>query len=276
MGTIEMTRVVLDTNVLVSGLLFGGGPGEVLGLCKTGEHRLTMSRAMLDKLLRVLAYPMLQLSEEEIHYLLYAEVLPHVEIVEVSPGPAVVIADRAQEGIPLSLCDRADETASASPTPSAASSCGRRIRRHTIVAGYRITGRRANAHPRTAAEVLGPVIAVRAGGFERGPHTDVAERRIEYVGAMSRAVHPSVHHRLGSAVAACDVFTACAVGIAGCGDPLVELASVEARMAEIILLRHIGGMIPRRRSQGVIPGQRVQIRDLPLQVHQPDDLLFIR
>ena len=28
---------------------------------------------------------------------LYAEVLPHVEIVEVSPGPAVVIADRADD-----------------------------------------------------------------------------------------------------------------------------------------------------------------------------------
>lgn len=97
MGTLEMTRVVLDTNVLVSGLLFGGGPGEILGLCKTGELRMTMSRAMLDELLRVLAYPKLQLSEQEIHYLLYAEVLPHVEIVEVSPGPSVVIADRADD-----------------------------------------------------------------------------------------------------------------------------------------------------------------------------------
>ena len=34
MGTIEMTRVVLDTNVLVSGLLFGGEPGEILGYAK--------------------------------------------------------------------------------------------------------------------------------------------------------------------------------------------------------------------------------------------------
>ena len=31
------------------------------------------------------------------HYLLYAEVLPHVEIVEVPPGPAVVIAGRADD-----------------------------------------------------------------------------------------------------------------------------------------------------------------------------------
>jgi predicted nucleic acid-binding protein len=56
-----------------------------------------MSRAMLDELLRVLAYPKLRLSEEEIHYLLYAEVLPHVEITEVLPGPAVVTADPADD-----------------------------------------------------------------------------------------------------------------------------------------------------------------------------------
>jgi putative PIN family toxin of toxin-antitoxin system len=97
MGAVEMTGVVLDTNVLVSGLLFGGGPGEILGRCKTGELQLAMSRAMLDELLRVLAYPKLRLSEEEIHYLLYAEVLPHVEIVEVPPGPAVVTADPADD-----------------------------------------------------------------------------------------------------------------------------------------------------------------------------------
>ena len=97
MGAVEMTRVVLDTNVLVSGLLFGGGPGEILGLGKTGELRLTMSRAMLDALLRVLAYPKFRLSEEEIHYLLYAEVLPHVEIAEVLPGPSVVTADPADD-----------------------------------------------------------------------------------------------------------------------------------------------------------------------------------
>jgi hypothetical protein len=46
---------------------------------------------MLDEFLRVLAYPKLQLSEEDIHYLLNAEVLPLAEIVEV------VIADRADD-----------------------------------------------------------------------------------------------------------------------------------------------------------------------------------
>jgi predicted nucleic acid-binding protein len=34
MGTIEVNRVVNDTNVLVSGLLFGGVPEKLVGLFK--------------------------------------------------------------------------------------------------------------------------------------------------------------------------------------------------------------------------------------------------
>jgi putative PIN family toxin of toxin-antitoxin system len=97
MGALQVIRVVLDTNVLVSGLLFEGSPGKVLDLFKTGPIRLTMSHAILDELLRVLAYPRFRLSEEEIHYLLYVEVLPFVEMVEVRPGPTVIFEDPSDD-----------------------------------------------------------------------------------------------------------------------------------------------------------------------------------
>jgi len=97
MGTLEVIRVVLDTNVLVSGLLFGGTPGKLLDLWKTGTIRLIMSRVMLDEFLRVLAYPKLRLSEEEIHYLLYVEVLPHVEMVKVRPAPILIPMDPSDD-----------------------------------------------------------------------------------------------------------------------------------------------------------------------------------
>ena len=93
MGTLEVIRVVLDTNVLVSGLLFGGTPGKLLDLWKNGKIRLTMSLEMLDEFLRVLAYPKLRLSEEEIHYLLYVGVLPHVDMMKVHPGPILILTD---------------------------------------------------------------------------------------------------------------------------------------------------------------------------------------
>jgi putative PIN family toxin of toxin-antitoxin system len=97
MGTLEVIRVILDTNVLVSGLLFGGTPGKLLDLWKAGTIRLIMSRVMLDEFLRVLAYPKLRLSEEEIHYLLYVEVLPHAEIVKVHPGPILIPTDPSDD-----------------------------------------------------------------------------------------------------------------------------------------------------------------------------------
>jgi putative PIN family toxin of toxin-antitoxin system len=97
MGTFQVIRVVLDTNVLVSGFLFGGTPGKLLDLWKTRTIRLIMSRVMLDEFLRVLAYPKLRLSEEEIHYLLYVEVLPHVEMVKVRPGPILIPMDPSDD-----------------------------------------------------------------------------------------------------------------------------------------------------------------------------------
>jgi putative PIN family toxin of toxin-antitoxin system len=97
MGTLEVIRVVLDTNVLVSGLLFGGAPGKLLDLWKKATIRLIMSRGMLDEFLRVLAYPKLRLSEEEIHYLLYVEVLPYVEMVQVAPGPVLILPDPSDD-----------------------------------------------------------------------------------------------------------------------------------------------------------------------------------
>jgi putative PIN family toxin of toxin-antitoxin system len=97
MGALEVIRVVLDTNVLVSCLLFGGTPGALLVLWTTGRIRMLMSSAMVDELLRVLAYPKFDLSEEDIQYLLYAEVLPYAEMVDVRPGPVIITEDPSDD-----------------------------------------------------------------------------------------------------------------------------------------------------------------------------------
>lgn len=46
-------KVVLDTNVLVSGLLFGGVPGRIPTACSTGAVRLVNSPPILDEYRRV-------------------------------------------------------------------------------------------------------------------------------------------------------------------------------------------------------------------------------
>lgn len=97
MGALEVIRVVLDTNVLVSGLLFGGTPGELVMFWKSGRIRPLMTREMVGEFLRVLAYPKFELSEEEIHYLLYVEVLPYAEMIDARPGPVLIAGDPSDD-----------------------------------------------------------------------------------------------------------------------------------------------------------------------------------
>lgn len=51
-------RIVLDTNVLVSGLMFPGGtPGRIVGAWFDAEFDVVSSREQLEEIARVLTYP---------------------------------------------------------------------------------------------------------------------------------------------------------------------------------------------------------------------------
>jgi putative PIN family toxin of toxin-antitoxin system len=79
-------RVVLDTNVAVSAILFEHGRLTWIREAWTlGRIRPLVDRPCLDELLRVLTCPKFRLDEAEIRSLL-GSYLPHVETVEVS-GP---------------------------------------------------------------------------------------------------------------------------------------------------------------------------------------------
>jgi len=92
-----MKKVVIDTNVLVSALLFGGGPGALVTLWKSGRIRSLYSGDMADEYLRVLAYPKFSLSEEEIDFLFSQEILPWFQIVTVTLDQPFVIADPSDD-----------------------------------------------------------------------------------------------------------------------------------------------------------------------------------
>jgi putative PIN family toxin of toxin-antitoxin system len=97
MGKIQVTRVVIDTNVVVSALLFGGVPGKLIPLWKGESIRPLLSKEIIAEYLRVLAYPKFELSEEEMNYLLSQEILPYFEIVTVKPARVIVKADPADD-----------------------------------------------------------------------------------------------------------------------------------------------------------------------------------
>ena len=80
-------RVVLDTNVLLSALLFQEGSLSWLRIAwQTDKVRPLSSRATMTELIRVLSYPKFSLSSDEQEELL-ADYLPWCETVMVS-GPA--------------------------------------------------------------------------------------------------------------------------------------------------------------------------------------------
>ena len=78
-----MIRAVLDTNVLISALLFSGLPSRLVPAWQTGRVRPVLSAAILDEYIRALAYPKLRLTPEEVRSLLEEEFLPFVESVGV-------------------------------------------------------------------------------------------------------------------------------------------------------------------------------------------------
>jgi len=89
-----MRRVVCDTNVLVSGLLWKGNKFQVLRLASEGKVELCVSREILAELARVLHYPRLEkfVGNEERLLLMLArfstvvEPREHVFVIQDDPS----------------------------------------------------------------------------------------------------------------------------------------------------------------------------------------------
>ena len=59
-------RIVIDTNIWVSGLLWRGMPWKLLCLVEAGEVELCMAPSMFVELVKVLAYERLQPRLEQL------------------------------------------------------------------------------------------------------------------------------------------------------------------------------------------------------------------
>lgn len=86
-------RVVLDTNTLISALLFSGTASRLVPLWQSGEITPLLSKAMLQEYLQALTYPKFRLSDQEIRELIEEEVLPFVKTIEVRKRLTVVRRD---------------------------------------------------------------------------------------------------------------------------------------------------------------------------------------
>ena len=89
--------MVIDTNVIVSAILFGGMPGELISLWKSGRIQPLASKDIFDEYINVLTYPKFKLSEKEINYILYNEMLPYFEVVVPDPGRVIIQEDPSDD-----------------------------------------------------------------------------------------------------------------------------------------------------------------------------------
>ena len=76
-------RVVLDTNILISALLFKGELSKILFLWKAGIIIPIFTKETFDEFRTVLNYPKFSLTEEEIKAIIEEEVLPYFEVIDV-------------------------------------------------------------------------------------------------------------------------------------------------------------------------------------------------
>ena len=96
MGKKEI-RVVLDTNVLVSALLFAGPISCFVSLWRERRIVLLLSKDVLIEYLHVLGYPKFKLTAEEVRFLVDEYILTFAELVTVAETPAVIREDPADD-----------------------------------------------------------------------------------------------------------------------------------------------------------------------------------
>ena len=87
-----MVKVVLDTNVLISAILFGGKPRQILEKAIRGEIRLCLSEPILEELKGVLQRPKFDYSPEMIQFIL-TELMGIADFVNPSETIDVVLED---------------------------------------------------------------------------------------------------------------------------------------------------------------------------------------
>jgi putative PIN family toxin of toxin-antitoxin system len=102
-------RIVFDTNVVLSALLFTHSRlSWLVGHWQAGDCVLLVSRATAQELARTLAYPKFQLSVDEQLEALCCHI-PFCEVVEIAkPCPALCRDTKDQQFLDLAHCGKAD------------------------------------------------------------------------------------------------------------------------------------------------------------------------
>jgi putative PIN family toxin of toxin-antitoxin system len=84
-------KAVLDTNVLISALLFEGECAKLVPLWKNGRFVYLLSKPILEEYVRALAYPKFRLTDKEVKALIEEDLLPFIETVKTVSHKKVIV-----------------------------------------------------------------------------------------------------------------------------------------------------------------------------------------
>jgi len=93
----KVKKIVLDTNILVSALLFKGELTKIVELWEKGEIIPVISKETFEEFKRVLAYPKFSLTEKEVKSIIEENVLPFFEVVDITTKVSGVCRDPDDE-----------------------------------------------------------------------------------------------------------------------------------------------------------------------------------
>jgi len=86
-------RVVIDTNVFISAILFRGELNKLVDLWQKNEFLFLISPEVLNEYIWVLSYPKFRLSGNEVKHVIQEELLPFVKPLIVKAEPNIIKTD---------------------------------------------------------------------------------------------------------------------------------------------------------------------------------------
>ena len=88
-------RVVIDTNVFISAVLFGKEAEKILLLWQKKRITFLVSKQIVSEYIKVLSYPKFRLTKKEIKQLLEGEFFPFIEPIKVRTKVDFIKSDPA-------------------------------------------------------------------------------------------------------------------------------------------------------------------------------------
>lgn len=109
MSSDQVPKIVIDTNVFISSILFRGPTSRLVSLWQKSAISVLMSSAVFKEYAKALAYPKFKLTKTEIRGIVEQELLPYVYPVKVKRSFRIISEDPSDDKfLELAVTGKAD------------------------------------------------------------------------------------------------------------------------------------------------------------------------